>query len=66
MLMSSESSETQDSVLTTGTSKVFADYCQVEFERRRNSGQDFDEEAYIEAMHFALARLHILEEEGLA
>lgn len=49
-----------------GTSQVFADYCQDEFERRRNSGDTFDEETYKKAMDMALIKLGILEDEGLA
>ncbi|MGV6827232.1 MAG: hypothetical protein ACWA5Q_09660 [bacterium] len=45
----------------------FREYCEAEFERRRNSGNDFDEQAYTAAMEAALAKLKILEEEeGLA
>lgn len=44
----------------------FAAYCAAEFERRQNSGEEFDEAAYREAMEMALTRLRQLEEEGLA
>lgn len=47
-------------------SDEFAAYCTAEFERRQNSGEEFDEAAYREAMEMALTRLHQLEEEGLA
>jgi hypothetical protein len=40
----------------------FADYCAAEFERRRNSGEPFDEPAYEEAMQLALTKLRLLEE----
>lgn len=63
--MSSETSETA-SLTSMSPSEVFHAYCQDEFERRRNSGQSFDEEAYKESMDMALLKLKILEEEGLA
>jgi hypothetical protein len=50
----------------TAISEEFVAYCNAEFERRRNSGEEFDEAAYKEAMEMALVRLRQLEEEGLA
>lgn len=50
----------------TATSEEFLSYCEAEFERRRNSGEEFDEAGYREAMEMALIRLRQLEEEGLA
>lgn len=48
-------------------SAEFKEYCEAEFERRRNSGEDFDEGAYLRAMEVALKKLTVLEEEeGLA
>ncbi|HDY83027.1 MAG TPA: hypothetical protein ENH48_08760 [Halieaceae bacterium] len=47
-------------------SEEFVVYCEAEFERRLNSGEEFDETAYREAMEMALTRLRQLEEEGLA
>jgi len=44
----------------------FAAYCEAEFERRRNSGEAFDEATYREAMELVLGKLRRLEEEGLA
>ena len=44
----------------------FAAYCEAEFERRRNSGGEFDETGYQEAMEMVLTKLHRLEEAGLA
>ncbi|MES9870262.1 MAG: nodulation protein E [Sedimenticola sp.] len=49
-----------------GPSKDFTDYCEAEFERRRNSGEPFDEAEYREAMEMTLRRLQALEEEGYA
>ena len=48
------------------SSDEFASFCEGEFERRRNAGVDFDEAGYREAMELALARLRVLEDEGLA
>jgi len=62
--------ETEIKPLPTARQKsvteAFEAYCEAVFERRRNSEEEFDEVAYREAMELALARLHQLEEEGLA
>lgn len=47
-------------------SEGFAAYCNAEFERRLNSGTEFDAESYREAMEMAMKKLVLLEEEGLA
>lgn len=47
-------------------SEVFSAYCEAEFERRRNSGESFDEATYSEAMQLALRKIRQLEEEGYA
>lgn len=47
-----------------GTSEAFAAYCELELERRRNSGEPFDEAACQEAMEMVLTRLEALENEG--
>lgn len=44
-------------------SRGFENYCLAELERRRNSGEDFDEAAFIEAMQLTIARLQTLEDE---
>lgn len=49
-----------------GSAEEFAAYCEAEFERRRNSGEAFDEAAYREAMELTLHRLRALSEEGMA
>ena len=41
----------------------FQEYCEAELERRRNSGDEFDEQAFKDAMQMALKKLNILEEE---
>ncbi len=54
------------SAATISTSDEFVNYCEAEFERRRNSGEEFDEASYREAMEMALTRVRQLEDEGLA
>jgi len=55
-------------MLKTSTHKTpsdeFKDYCDAEFEHRRNSGTVFDEALYIEAMNLVLRSLNRIEEEG--
>lgn len=40
-----------------GPAKDFAEFCDAEFERRRNSDAPFDEESYREAMEIVLRKL---------
>lgn len=47
-------------------SEEFAVYCEVEFERRLNSGEDFDIAGYREAMEQVMTKLKLLETEGKA
>jgi len=44
-------------------SKGFMLYCEQELERRKNSGEEFDEVAFLEAMQLTIARLEMLEDE---
>jgi hypothetical protein len=39
----------------------FSAYCEGEFERRRNSGETFDEEGYRDSMQLVLQKLRKLE-----
>ena len=41
-----------------GPAKVFAEFCDAEFERRRNSDDNFDEKSYLEAMNIVLRKLN--------
>ena len=41
-----------------GPARVFAEFCDAEFERRRNSDDVFDENAYREAMDIVLRKLN--------
>jgi len=47
-----------------GPSGEFISYCEAEFERRRNSGADFDESRYQQAMNLVVEKLRRLEEGG--
>jgi len=47
-------------------SREFAAYCESEFERRLNSGVDFDEYQYRKSMKLVLDKLARLESEGQA
>lgn len=47
-------------------SEEFAAYCEAEFERRLNSGEDFNETLYRRSMTMVLDRLERLEQEGKA
>lgn len=40
-----------------GPARFFAEFCDAEFERRRNSDDTFDENAYLEAMDIVLRKL---------
>jgi len=41
-----------------GPARVFAEFCDAEFERRRNSDEAFDEDGYLEAMDIVLRKLN--------
>lgn len=47
-------------------SEEFAVYCEAEFERRLNSGEDFDMAAYREAMELVMIKLKSQEAGGVA
>lgn len=46
-------------------SEEFTAYCEAEFERRLNSGEQFDEKGYRKAMDLVVQRLKLLEAEGV-
>lgn len=48
----------------TTPSQEFAAYCESEFERRLNSGEEFDEHVYRKAMGLVMDKLTALEGEG--
>lgn len=45
-----------------GPREAFTDYCEAEFENRRNTGEPFEEQDYREAMEMVLRSLRTLEE----
>ena len=47
-------------------SEEFVRYCEAEFDTRLNSGEDFDEAGYREAMEMVTAKLKLLEAEIVA
>ena len=47
---------------TVRSSEEFAIYCEAEFERRRNSGEEFDEEGFRQAKELAVTKLRLMEE----
>lgn len=57
--MSAEEKPLSNSELL-GPAQDFADYCEAEFERRRNSDEDFDESGYREAMEIVMRKLQAL------
>ena len=46
-----------------GPLQDFLDYCEAELERRRNSGEEFDEEVYREAIDLVVRRFDAQAEE---
>ena len=62
--------ETDFMKLPAGTkvipSEEFVLYCEAEFERRLNSGVNFDVAAYHEALELVMTKLKLLEAEGMA
>jgi hypothetical protein len=46
------------------TIEEFTNFCHEEKERRMNSGDDFDEQAFEEAKELTLRKLQVLEDEG--
>jgi hypothetical protein len=46
------------------SAREFLDYCEAERERRRNSGESFDEAAFDQAVEMVLGKLRMLADEG--
>ncbi|MBL3529448.1 MAG: nodulation protein E [gamma proteobacterium endosymbiont of Lamellibrachia anaximandri] len=49
---------------TAVSAREFINYCEAERDRRRNSGDEFDEESFAVAMERVLRKLKVLEDEG--
>lgn len=62
--MSKENQLSSDRDDLQGTAGEFLDYCEEERERRRDSGEPFDETLYQEAVDMVLRRLQNKEREG--
>ena len=48
------------------TAEAYIRFCEAEFDRRKNTGESFDEAGYRQAMALTLQKLKKLEEEGYA
>ena len=64
--MSSELSKPLSRATLKGPVKDFETFCEAELDRRRNSGEDFDESLFEEAVDLVVRRLKALEERGQA
>ncbi|MCU7880272.1 MAG: nodulation protein E [Candidatus Thiodiazotropha sp. (ex Lucinoma aequizonata)] len=63
--MSSFEQTTHQENLSLGASvQEFLDYCAAERERRLNSGEAFDEEAFDHAIEMVMSKLKVLADEG--
>ena len=61
-----ENNKDHDPSASKTPSEEFAAYCEAEFERRLNSGRDFDEQRYRQAEKLVMDKLQRLEAEGRA
>jgi len=61
--MSNESAPLKQAELY-GPAKDFSEYCEAEFQRRRNSDDSFDEASYREAMNMVMRKLQALVSEA--
>lgn len=64
--MSSELSKPLGRATLQGPIKDFSTFCETEIERRKNSGEDFDESLFHEAVDLVVRRLKAMEERGQA
>ena len=48
-----------------GPARDFVEYCDEEQERRRNSGENFDEDSFQKAVELVLSRLQVLDDGGV-
>ena len=63
--MSDPDSTSIDTSQLQGSALDFFEYSTDELERRRDSGDEFDESAFHEAVELVMRRLKHLEEEGI-
>lgn len=64
--MSSDNPKPLNKATLRGPINDFQAFCETEIERRRNSGEDFDESLFDEAVELVIKRLQQMEERGLA
>ncbi|MCU7914764.1 MAG: nodulation protein E [Candidatus Thiodiazotropha sp. (ex Gloverina cf. vestifex)] len=63
-MSSSEQNVTQTNAALGASAQEFMDYCNAERERRLNSGETFDQEAFDQAIEMVLSKLRVLADEG--
>lgn len=63
-MSSSEQTTHQDNLSLGASAQEFLDYCAAERERRLNSGEAFDEEAFDQAIEMVMSKLKVLADEG--
>ena len=60
----SEQTAQQENMQTGPSAKEFLEYCNAERERRLNSGESFDEQAFDRAIEMVMGKLRVLADEG--
>ncbi|MEL0586525.1 MAG: nodulation protein E [Candidatus Thiodiazotropha sp. (ex. Lucinoma kazani)] len=63
-MSSSEQTTHQENLSLGASAQEFLDYCAAERERRLNSGEAFDEEAFDQAIKMVMSKLKVLADEG--
>jgi hypothetical protein len=63
-MSSSDQTSQQENLPLGASAQEFLDYCAAERERRRNSGEAFDEETFDQAMQMVINKLRVLADEG--
>ncbi|MCU7891250.1 MAG: nodulation protein E [Candidatus Thiodiazotropha sp. (ex Ustalcina ferruginea)] len=63
-MSSSERTTHQENLSLGASAQEFLDYCAAERERRLNSGEAFDEEAFDQAIEMVMSKLKVLADEG--
>ncbi|MCU7804459.1 MAG: nodulation protein E [Candidatus Thiodiazotropha sp. (ex Lucinoma kastoroae)] len=63
-MSSSEQTTHQENLSLGASAQEFLDYCAAERERRLNSGEAFDEEAFDQAIEMVMSKLKVLADEG--
>lgn len=63
-MSSSDQASQLDNLPLGASAQEFLGYCAAEKERRLNSGEPFDEEAFDQAMQMVVNKLRVLADEG--